>query len=217
MTAKLPPLRAMNPLPWPPKTAPTRRGAGMLGNRKAKQGRLWEDLALPMFSGISSCEIDKTTAPFRITAMITGGAYRGAKVAGFFEKKGQCDFVGRFRGVHVELEAKRHCQIGKPWNFKSAIDGDQMERLSRNRAGGGLSGVLLMSDDGNRLFAISWSVIESAMKRGRKSFSVPDLAQAVDFANDIGDASGVFDLHQRGMAGGMERFLVHLYERREQS
>lgn len=196
---------------------PSRRigktAAGKIGNRNAKRGRALEDVVGPMLRRVPDSDIQKTTAPTRILRTIPPGAFKGTRFEVVFEQKGFCDYSGWFRGVHAEIEAKRFADSGQTWNFKAAIKPHQVDRMERCRAAGGLSGVVLLVDDGDRLFGIPWETIAGAIARGRKSFTVPDLEQAA--AACVVDAlPGVFypviDLRTEGATA----FLATLFERR---
>ena len=187
------------------------RQAAQKGNRNVKRGRALEDIIGPMLRRVPDSDIQKTTAPTRILRTIPPGAFKGTRFEVVFEQKAFCDYSGWFRGVHVEIEAKRFADSGQTWNFKAAIKPHQVERMNACRDAGGLSGVVLRVDDGARLFGIPWEIIAGAIARGRKSFTVPDLEQAAGVIEPLpGVSYPVVNLRAEGAAA----FLATLYERR---
>lgn len=182
------------------------RQAAQKGNRNVKRGRAWEDLVAAWAVRVANCSLTKTTAPFRILRT-KAGAFGKVTFEGVFERRGQCDFVGQFRGIHVELEAKRIQAAESSWRFRESIKPHQWDILADLDAAGGLAGVLLMADDGCSMFGIRWRALQSQAEIGRTSISVEDLrALAADSY-----LSGVFDLRE----GGLAPLLRELYERRK--
>lgn len=181
------------------------RQAAQRGNRNAKRGRAWEDLIAAWTVRVANCSLTKTAAPFRILKTKPGTLGR-VTFEGVFERRGQCDFVGQFRGIHVELEAKRIQASETSWRFRESIKPHQWEILADLDAAGGLAGVLLMADDGCSMFGIRFRALAAAESTGRASVRVEELrAMAVDSFS-----SGVFDLRE----GGLAPLLRELYERR---
>lgn len=178
------------------------RSAAQKGNRNDKRGRAWEDIVATLVRRVPTARLDKTTAPFRIRrgkAANATGAFEG-----HFERRGQCDFVGWFQGIHVELEAKR--TAAGVWRFSSSIKPHQWDRLRDADADGCLAGVLLMTDDGCGMFGIRFRALANTVEAGKKSISVDDLGL---IARDPFN-SGIFDLQD----GGLGPFLRELHQRR---
>jgi penicillin-binding protein-related factor A (putative recombinase) len=188
--------------------------AGKVGNRNAKRGRALEDVIGPMFGRVRDADIQKTTAPTRIVRTIPAGAFGRTRFEVIFEQKGFCDYSGWYRGIHVEIEAKRFGETEGTWNFKSAIKPHQVDRLEACRAAGGLAGVILATDGDARIFGIPWEVIAAAIARGRKSFTVPDLEQAVGLPAIADRLPGVLYPIADIRGDGMEGFLSDLKARR---
>lgn len=182
------------------------RQAAQRGNRNAKRGRAWEDLIAAWTVRVANCKLTKTTAPFRILKTKPGALGR-VTFEGVFERRGQCDFVGHFRGIHVELEAKRIQASETSWRFQESIKPHQWDILADLDAAGGLAGVLLMADDGCSMFGIRFRALQSQVEIGRVSITLEELRSLSADAY----LSGVFNLRE----GGLGPILRELYERRK--
>lgn len=182
----------------------------MKGNANVRRGAAWEDLIPRLLDGIRDCSVVRTSPPFHVLRVKEGP--QGRRFEGFFQRRGACDFVGHYRGVHVELEAKRHASGSGPWNFRSAIADHQWQTLAHLDAAGGMAGVLLLMDEGLHAFAIRFEAIEFANSDGRASFT---LAKLLDLAKTPVE-TGIFDLRQGGalQPGGLRPFLQSLFDGR---
>lgn len=188
-------------------TPTPRKRPGAEGNRNVGRGRAWEDAVRVMFDRVDGLKLTKTSAPFRVLGSKKPGV-GWSRFEGVFERNGQCDFVGWYHGLHVEIEAKRFTASTGRWPFKAAIAAHQIERMRNADADGCLAGVVLMADEGAYLFGITWRTIDRLIADGRASVDVMVL---LAWALQVGSGSGVFDLRS---AGGMEAFVAYLANER---
>lgn len=173
----------------------------------ARSGRWWEDVVAMSLINVEGSTIVPTSPPVRVVRWPGRGKIHKGEFIGYFESKGQCDFEGGYRGVHVALEAKR-CSTAR-WNFKGAISDGQKHRMHEVTQWRGIAGVVLCWDIEGMAplhVAISWWRIADWLLCGAVSVTPADLISASCFNN-----SGVTSMPFSGMTRGIQTYDVERY------